>query len=326
MSDIEQKSKSVPKTGQDTEDRRAARTQRMIKQALMELMHSMRYEDITVQHIIDRADVGRSTFYAHYSDKDEVAKQLLEEMMESITRGVKSGTEEKSAAFPIAEMFRHLQSQQLSAHGVWQSNRGRDYLFSVGQAYWNRRIERELKTRLGKHGVRFLHESQVVALVGGRGEIEHTRIAPCGTLGQIYGTLIDPGVQFSASVGPADRAPVLAVPDGQWVNPIVSQILAHHPGTHVVAPRIDFLDKDGFAGGSIYFLIEYQVPVAPLFFFAVEAAGDRIAPKGKPPGPLSSFVGGALIDIHVLGVREELTPPETFPGLLKMVGVIALRA
>jgi AcrR family transcriptional regulator len=123
MSDTEQKAVTVPKTGQETEDRRAVRTQRMIQQALMELMHGMRYEDITVQHIIDRADVGRSTFYAHYSDKDEVAKQMLEGMMESITRGVKPGAEEKSAAFPIAEMFRHLQSQQLTAHGVWQSNR-----------------------------------------------------------------------------------------------------------------------------------------------------------------------------------------------------------
>jgi len=68
------------------------------------------------------------------------------------------------------------------------------------------------------------------------------------------------------------------------------------------------------------------VPVAPLFFFAVEAAGNRVTPKGKPPGAFSSFVGGALLDVHVFGVREELTPPETFPGLLKVVGVIALRA
>ncbi len=151
MSAKRQKSKTVPKKGAEREDRRAVRTQRMVKQALMELMHSMRYEDITVQHILDRADIGRSTFYAHYPDKDDVARQLLEEMMESITHGVKPETAEKSAAFPIAEMFRHLQGQ-LSARGIWQSNRGREYLFSVGQAYWNRRIEKELTARLGKRG------------------------------------------------------------------------------------------------------------------------------------------------------------------------------
>jgi AcrR family transcriptional regulator len=151
MSDTEQKPKSVPKPGPETEDRRAARTRRLLKQALMDLMHSMRFEDITVQHIIDRADVGRSTFYAHYADKDELVKEFFEEMLETITRGVKPEEEGKDTSFPLAGMFRHLQSQ-LSAHGVWRSDRGRDYLFSVGQAYWNRRIERELRARLGKRG------------------------------------------------------------------------------------------------------------------------------------------------------------------------------
>jgi hypothetical protein len=50
-------------------DRRSQRTQRMLHEALMSLMQEMRYDEITVQNIIDRADVGRSTFYAHYRDK-----------------------------------------------------------------------------------------------------------------------------------------------------------------------------------------------------------------------------------------------------------------
>ncbi|MGB7537558.1 MAG: TetR/AcrR family transcriptional regulator [Anaerolineales bacterium] len=152
MSVSEQKKKIIPKSGKETEDRRTVRTQRMIKQALMELMHSMRYEDITVQEIIDRADVGRSTFYAHYPDKDDLVKQLFEEMLESITRGVKAVEGENRVSFPIAGMFRHLQDQNVSAHAVWQSNRGREYLFYIGQAYWNRRIERELKAHQPKGG------------------------------------------------------------------------------------------------------------------------------------------------------------------------------
>jgi AcrR family transcriptional regulator len=150
MSVSEQKSKTVLKTGRETEDRRTVRTQRMIKKALSDLMHSMRYEDITVQHIIDRADVGRSTFYAHYTDKDDLAREMFEEMLETITSGVEP-EEQAGTSFPLVGMFRHLKDQ-LAAHGVWQSGRGRDYLFTVGQAYWNRRIERELKARRGKHG------------------------------------------------------------------------------------------------------------------------------------------------------------------------------
>jgi AcrR family transcriptional regulator len=151
MSASEQKAKPVLKTGTEGEDRRSARTRRLLKQALTELLHSMRYEDITVQQILDRADVGRSTFYAHYVDKDALAKEIFEEMLETITRGVKPGENGESASFPLVGMFRHLQSQ-FADHVVWQSNRGREYLFSVGQDYWNRRIERELKARRGKRG------------------------------------------------------------------------------------------------------------------------------------------------------------------------------
>jgi AcrR family transcriptional regulator len=48
-------------------DRRAARTRRALHGALMSLILRKGYEAITVQDIIDEADVGRSTFYAHYT-------------------------------------------------------------------------------------------------------------------------------------------------------------------------------------------------------------------------------------------------------------------
>jgi AcrR family transcriptional regulator len=53
-------------------DRRVRRTRLLLHQALIELMTERDYTRITVQDIIDRADVGRSTFYAHYRDKDDL--------------------------------------------------------------------------------------------------------------------------------------------------------------------------------------------------------------------------------------------------------------
>jgi AcrR family transcriptional regulator len=38
----------------------------------MSLSLERKYESITVQEILDRADVGRSTFYMHFQDKDEL--------------------------------------------------------------------------------------------------------------------------------------------------------------------------------------------------------------------------------------------------------------
>lgn len=53
-------------------DRRVRKTRRALGDALMGLLLEKRYEEVTVQDIIDRADVGRSTFYAHFIDKDSL--------------------------------------------------------------------------------------------------------------------------------------------------------------------------------------------------------------------------------------------------------------
>jgi AcrR family transcriptional regulator len=53
-------------------DRRSQRTRQLLSAALIELMLEKRYDDISVQDIIERANVGRSTFYAHYLDKEDL--------------------------------------------------------------------------------------------------------------------------------------------------------------------------------------------------------------------------------------------------------------
>jgi AcrR family transcriptional regulator len=52
-----------------TTDRRIQRTRQLLFNSLIELVLEKDYESITVQNIIDRANVGRSTFYAHFQDK-----------------------------------------------------------------------------------------------------------------------------------------------------------------------------------------------------------------------------------------------------------------
>lgn len=53
-------------------DRRVRRTHRRLKEALLDLMKEKGYGRITVQELVDRADVARSTFYAHFDDKDDL--------------------------------------------------------------------------------------------------------------------------------------------------------------------------------------------------------------------------------------------------------------
>ena len=53
-------------------DRRVQRTRELLQKALIELLSECGYDAITVQQIVDRANVGRTTFYAHYNSKDDL--------------------------------------------------------------------------------------------------------------------------------------------------------------------------------------------------------------------------------------------------------------
>src|SRR5215469_10381498 len=52
-------------------DRRVERTQQLLRAALLSLIEERGFEVLTVQDIIDRANVGRATFYAHFDNKQD---------------------------------------------------------------------------------------------------------------------------------------------------------------------------------------------------------------------------------------------------------------
>jgi AcrR family transcriptional regulator len=70
-------------TDEALEDRRVVKTRTAINQALMDLIAEREYDDISVGDIIGRADVGRSTFYQHYQNKDEVFRAIVMGGMEA---------------------------------------------------------------------------------------------------------------------------------------------------------------------------------------------------------------------------------------------------
>ncbi len=62
-------------------DRRVRRTQKLLGDALIALALEKEFDEITIQEITDRADIGYRTFYRHYSDKDELLKDVLSTVM-----------------------------------------------------------------------------------------------------------------------------------------------------------------------------------------------------------------------------------------------------
>jgi AcrR family transcriptional regulator len=65
-------------------DRRVERTQQLLRGALVSLIQEKGFEALTVQDIIDRANVGRATFYSHFENKDDLLVSGFEDLRASL--------------------------------------------------------------------------------------------------------------------------------------------------------------------------------------------------------------------------------------------------
>lgn len=93
-------------------DRRAVRSKRLIIEAWRELVLEKEYKKITVSDIVERADIGRATFYAHFEDKDDLGRYLfkqlqsqIEAQIQTILDGSTSGNERAQRLVPSLALF-----------------------------------------------------------------------------------------------------------------------------------------------------------------------------------------------------------------------------
>ncbi len=93
-------------------DRRVQRTRRMLLDALLELILEKGYEAVTVQDVIDRADVGRSTFYAHFQDKEHLLLSGSEKMQTAFEEFRSHSSRGKPRWDFSLALFRHAEEQR----------------------------------------------------------------------------------------------------------------------------------------------------------------------------------------------------------------------
>ena len=94
-------------------DRRQKKTRSAIFQAFNRLLSQKSYSRITVQDIIDAANVGRTTFYAHFETKDELLREMCTDIFDHVV----------SSAQDIALMHNHMVASDdptdMVAHILW---------------------------------------------------------------------------------------------------------------------------------------------------------------------------------------------------------------
>ena len=111
--------------GRELYDRRQQKTRAAIFSAFTSLLAEKSYSKITVQEIIDAANVGRTTFYAHFETKDDLLKELCEELFGHIissamdcthTHGLYSDGNAPESVF--CHLLQHLQENDNNIIGL----------------------------------------------------------------------------------------------------------------------------------------------------------------------------------------------------------------
>jgi AcrR family transcriptional regulator len=124
-------------------DARVRRTRDALGDALVALMQEKPFDSITVQEVLDRAHVGRSTFYAHYSDKDDLLMSDADEFFELVSMSLSAQGDASDRVFPVKEFFSHIANARefvnaLSSSGRMEAN------MELARGHFARGIERRL--------------------------------------------------------------------------------------------------------------------------------------------------------------------------------------
>jgi len=86
------------------------RTDQALVQALVSLVFEKGYDAITIQDLLDRADVGRSTFYAHYRGKDDLLLTSFRRLLDHLDRMLDRDGNPGGRIAPVQELFAHVAS------------------------------------------------------------------------------------------------------------------------------------------------------------------------------------------------------------------------
>ena len=125
-------------------DRRIRQTRDRLGDALIALIQEKPIDEVTVQEVLDRAGVGRSTFYVHYRDKDDLFLSELEDALEMWTTALSRKREQSRRVAPVAEFFAHVADARRLYRALVDSGRIHAF-FDLAEGYFARGIARRLK-------------------------------------------------------------------------------------------------------------------------------------------------------------------------------------
>lgn len=150
------------------DSRQVRKTKAALYSALLELLREKRYAAITIQDIIDRADIGRTTFYAHFQAKDDLLSECVEMIFESLNKpfGVTESSSSSSSPIPAAALLMHIEENKKVIKGIMLSEGGEIFLDRFKE-YWGVQIDSYFDRVFGRSAKTAIPRDVVINHVSG---------------------------------------------------------------------------------------------------------------------------------------------------------------
>lgn len=144
--------KNVQDSGGTEMDRRQKKTRQAVYEAFSRLLEKKSYSRITVQEIIDAADIGRSTFYSHFETKDDLLKALCTEIFDHVFSDTLTAESthdfsdcKKDIRAEITHILYHLQDNRAYIRGILSCESGEIFM-----RYFKEHLEQVFEGELGE--------------------------------------------------------------------------------------------------------------------------------------------------------------------------------
>ena len=145
-------------------DPRAVRTTHALGWALVELMQEREFDSITVQQILERAGVGRTSFYTHFRNKQDVFDSSFERLFD-LLEPLLDRPGSAGRLFPVREFAAHLVDARSLLDAIRRDGRLED-MWRQCVGYMARIIEKRLPPAVAHVGARKLQARMLAATLG----------------------------------------------------------------------------------------------------------------------------------------------------------------
>ena len=119
---------------------REAKSQTALRVAMGELLFEQPFHAITVQQLLERAGIGRTTFYAHFQDKDDLLLASFTGMLDMMTSQLASDPPGTRRLLPVREFFTHV-AAAAPVMATLQDTPQWSAMWSLASAHFARTVE-----------------------------------------------------------------------------------------------------------------------------------------------------------------------------------------